>query len=618
MSRPLKTVLVLGGVALGLLVVAFLVVLWLIPVDEEDSAPAATAASGAPAGKSSASTQPGGAGGGGKGSPLFVESSAEPLPIPAATGPSATRNAEGEVVPNEGAKVYYVRPSGGLASECTGLKNADYPGHGAGQPCAFKHPFIALPPSGPAPFKGGDTLVIARGSYAMGHGAPGASMCAREFPWDCHLPPLPSGRAGAPTRLLGEGFDAGCKAPPELYGVERAYRILDLERSSHVQIECLEVTDHSGCVESHSGGLACNRDKFPHGPWAAVGLRASDSKDVVLRHLDIHGLADRGVLAGRLEDWTLEDVRIAGNGWAGWDGDLAEGGKESGDSGKMVFRRVTVEWNGCGETYPGGKPAGCWGQTAGGYGDGFGTASTGGDWFFEDCKFLHNTSDGLDLLYHDKGGTIVVDRVRAEGNAGNPVKITGTARVTNSVMVANCAFFTGKPFTHNVDACRAYGNTLELVFVEGARITLANSTLYGQGDVLVNVAAREGHGCTGRERLLAVNNVFVGDVEYLSPTDRTALYYEEGCRGLKFEEDYGVAHAVKGDCKRGEHDLCADPLLGPLSGEEYGMVPRAGSPAIDSGLPVGGLVPAVDITGARRPHGKGVDRGAYEVGAARP
>ncbi|GAB4165446.1 MAG: hypothetical protein Fur0021_40940 [Candidatus Promineifilaceae bacterium] len=36
-----------------------------------------------------------------------------------------------------------------------------------------------------------------------------------------------------------------------------------------------------------------------------------------------------------------------------------------------------------------------------------------------DHPFRHNTSDGLDLLYRTRGGTITLNRVRAEGNAGN-------------------------------------------------------------------------------------------------------------------------------------------------------------------------------------------------------
>jgi hypothetical protein len=271
------------------------------------------------------------------------------------------------------AATYYVRTDGGSPQRCTGLADAADPGSGSNRPCAWDHPFRALPPGGTPRMAGGDTLIIAAGSYMMGYGAPGADTCSSDYPWDCHSPPIPSGPGtSTPTRILGVGWDTGCSTPPELWGTERSSRILDLDGSSNVQMACLAVTDHSGCVESHSGSLACNRDTFPFGTWAPLGMYAADSRSVHLKNLNIHGLGV-GIHAGRLTDWTVEDVRIAGNGWAGWDGDI---GPDSSNSGQMVFRRFRVEWNGCAETYPGLQPAGCWAQTAGGYGDGLGTGAT--------------------------------------------------------------------------------------------------------------------------------------------------------------------------------------------------------------------------------------------------
>jgi hypothetical protein len=201
----------------------------------------------------------------------------------------------------------------------------------------------------------------------------------------------------------------------------------------------------------------------------------TDSANVRLKDLNIHGLASAGIHAGRLTDWTVENVRIAGNGLAGWDGDLWDelGGS---NSGTLTFRRWTVEWNGCGETYPDGEPVGCWGQTAGGYGDGVGTGTTGGNWIIEDSAFLHNTSDGLDLPYHELGGSITLNCVHAEGNAGNQIKVTGQTAIVNSVLVGNCAFFEGQPFTHHVDPCRALGNTLAAVHTGGESVSIVNST----------------------------------------------------------------------------------------------------------------------------------------------
>ena len=517
---------------------------------------------------------------------------------------------------------YYVRRDGGSTSQCTGRVNAPYPGSGTLRQCAWDHPFRAMPPGGPPAIAGGDALVISAGEYEMGYDAGGTEeLCDAAGAFDCHMPPIPGGPdAGHPTRIVGAGWDSGCPNPPELWGAERPWYILNLTDSSNVEIACLEITDHSSCVEAHSGGLACRRDAPPYGEWAAVGLYAEDSANVHLRDLNIHGLASGGVHAGRLSNWTVENVRVAGNGWVGWDGDIA--GDDS-NSGALIFRRWTVEWNGCGETYPGGQPTGCWGQSAGGYGDGVGTGATGADWLIEESAFLHNTSDGLDLLYHSLGGRVVLNRVRAEGNAGNQVKVTGSTAITNSVLVGNCSFFEGQPFTYDVDACRALGNALEVVYTGGENVSINSSTVYGQGDGLVGGGVREGYACNGSETLTARNTIFRGDNEYLSPDDVTFLFYQEGCQRLKLNSDYNIAHLAKNvECGvngiytgSGAHDLCQDPLLsGPLSGWAYGLMPTQHSPAVDAGDQA--TCPPTDYLGRARPADGDADGHAVcDVGA---
>ena len=108
------------------------------------------------------------------------------------------------------------------------------------------------------------------------------------------------------------------------YAASGVAALLDLSGSAHVEVACLEITDHASCVENHCHGGACagevarcERDQYPYGDWAGTGLRAHGATDVLLRDLDIHGLALRGIHAGRLTDWTLQRVRVVGNGWSG-------------------------------------------------------------------------------------------------------------------------------------------------------------------------------------------------------------------------------------------------------------------------------------------------------------
>ena len=448
----------------------------------------------------------------------------------------------------------------------------------------------------------------------MGYGAPETDVnCDAGGAFGCHMPPIPGGPSPAnPTRILGDSQN-----PPELWGTERPWFIINLTDSSNVEIGYLEITDHSGCVEFHSGGLACERDTPPYGDWAGYGLQAEDSANVYLHHLNIHGLAAGGVHAGRLTDWTVEDVRIAGNGSVGWDGDLWDALGDS-NSGNLIFRHWTVEWNGCGETYPDEQPTGCWAQSAGGYGDGFATGLSGGHWLIEDSIIRYNTSDGLDFLYiREPGSSITIRRTLLEGNAGSQVKNDrGPFLIENSIIVGNCGFFEGQSFTYNVDACRAMGNALDLGLTAGDQVTVTNNTISGEGDCLVGAEFYSDSGnATGAERVTLRNNIFQGQVDFWQPFENTCLIYQETFPANPFDMDYSIINHVKDDLCPGAHDRCGvTPGLVNTGTDTFDAHLLANSPAINAGL--ASAAPADDFAGNARDAQP--DIGAYEYGAGPP
>lgn len=443
------------------------------------------------------------------------------------------------------ATTYYVRSDGGTAAQCTGKADAPYSGNGSGRACAWAHPFIALPPSSPehrlAPrIAGGDTLVIGPGSYMMGVGAtpegsPEMSACFGGYATDCRMQPLPPGPdAQHKTRLLGAGWDEGCKKPPTLWGTRGEYVIVDLARSSNSVVGCLELTDRSACIQNHcrldncTGG-AQQIDRCPdnEGTWARTGLMATDAENVELFDLNIHGLS-QGVHAGRIKDWNVERVRLWANSFAGWNADVSNDGTASANNaGTLRFRQLEIAWSGCSERYPSGEIYGCWGQQEGGYGDGFSTGRSGGRWIFEDSHIHHNTQDGLDLLYLDASGSVVMRRVRAEANAGNQLKASGDVTIVDSVVDGNCAAFRGVGNMQEGDQCRADGGAIAIALMDGKRSTVERTQVSGEGGCLI-----VGSG-GGKEAVLVLrDNVLTGRPRW---DDKNALacgyyLYESGGR----------------------------------------------------------------------------------------
>ena len=487
-------------------------------------------------------------------------------------------------------ETYYVRVDGGTAAQCSGLSDAPRAGSKT-KACAWNSPMEALPPAAKnQPNKpriaAGDTLIIEPGSYMVGYSAEareayGSNVCDAGYSYDCVPQPIPSGPDAAhPTVIRG----ASCAAKPQLWGTQGASQVLSLDGSSNIRLECLELTDHSPCILFYKPDprFACSRNWGRDvGTWAQSGLHAQDSHDVTLRDLDIHGFAGSGVHAGRLRDWTVQQVTILANGWSGWDGDLGGNNHSSSNSGKLTFDRLTVAWNGCAEDYPSAAVINCWGQEEGGYGDGLGEAWTGGDWLITRADIHDNTQDGLDLLYNNGTGSTKVVQSRFHGNAGNQVKIAGPSTIVNSIVVGNCMWTQQKAGTSSLgamqpaDDCRALGNAVEVDFpLSNQTATLAFNTITGQGDGLVD-ASQTGNG----NKVVLANNILDGRPSDKRGDEPTFGYYGGGDNPVAVSWIGNLVHGVRHDVCPGD-SICAAPMLGDPAFASYDPVLRPGSPAI--------------------------------------
>lgn len=511
------------------------------------------------------------------------------------------------------AQTYYIRIDGGGHAQCNGRVDVPASKAASKRACAWRSPFDALPVGGPARIAGGDTLVIGPGEYMIGDGAQGANddpeRCNKDWPWDCFLTALPSGPSAAlPTRILGSGHDAGCENAPVLWGTERVSKVLNLEGSSNVEVGCLEITDHADCVEFHvDTAIRCERDNAPYGQWGQVGISARKSNNVWLHDLDIHGLGGRGILAGGLSDWTVERVKITANGWAGWDGDVGDG---SANSGRIIMRHVAITWNGCAQHWQTGKITGCWAQEGGGYGDGLGTARTGGQWLIEDSLIAHNTSDGIDLLYLDGAAdtSATIRRVRAEGNAGNQIKTRGNALIEDSVVIGNCAYFEKRGAMQSADSCRALGNAISLALVDGQTTTVRHNTITGQGDCLII-----SNGGNSASRVHVTDNALLGQPDWRANLqgnagELTCGHYADDSPVVPRFRDNVFWKVKPAPCPSGGNVCSRNPMLADMDMAHFDPTPLAGSPLIGRAAASGEA--SIDFNGSPRPPGRARDVGA--------
>jgi hypothetical protein len=530
------------------------------------------------------------------------------------------------------AQTWFVRPDGGDRKQCTGKVDAAYRGQGTMQPCAFRHPFYLFTNDEPGNkawvVSGGDTMIVRGGPYRMGYKGRNAKDNWGSCPGDpahCLMPPLPSGTAALPTRLLGENYRK-CGKKTQLFGGYGANAILNLNGSKNVDVECMELTDHGQCtrVGAANSGLERCSGSYPLSDYAEAGIVTNaETAGVALRNLDIHGLASRGIIGAIGGTITADHVRIAFNGGAGWDFDDGKG-TPSAHNATVHASYLAVEWNGCNEEYPitHAVPAlGCFDQDSGGYGDGVGTPDTQLHFSCDHCTFRYNTQDGLDLL-HVSGSVVSVTNSRSYGNMGQQWKIGSMHSLVfqNNVTVHNCrrmqASMPGAPQGYNAHLslfCRAAGDGIELMVNDAGTYIFQNNSYAGYGATSYSI------GCSGsctKANITFQNNLHVG---YQDPADGKlpeVFYTSDLPRNPFAARDHNIYYNMR-SCPSGKTEVCVDPKIakffswsGESSLDDIDFHLTSASPARNAGVAVPGLLK--DHDGVMRPKNSASDIGAFQ------
>jgi hypothetical protein len=558
---------------------------------------------------------------------------------------------------------WYVRPLGGTRfstnitnGQCNGQADADYPGSGVNQPCAFNDVRL-LWQDGTQQFGGnnpgynwiiaGGDIVTIRGSIADGVtyriGWDTAAGCgttpnARGICNDVNdsgMPAPPSGTSAQHTIIRGGNF-ANCTAQTARtqlhggFGVDNVINIgvplrftsVNFSDSLFLDLVCLDITDFDG------GNGGANPDFAKYGIDFALA-----SHDITLQHIRVHGIGNTGILGTPTGPMNATDIQLVGNGGSGWNTDHSDG-----TTGVGIFNvtNYDISWNGCQEEYPivDALPYNhCTDDLSGGYGDGFGTASVdspspGWQVHFDQGTASYNTQDGLDAKHiRGPGSSMTVTRGLAYGNMGNQYKVGGALPIIqNSLIVGNCgALHTaipGTPAGYNTQLsnfCRA-GNTAVLMELPPGTTSLFEyNTVYSDGNIGLEMDPFDaGPAWAGTELFKYVNNTFLGFFNAGHGSNSNPIYSIAAGGGNSSANIAPLYHAgsqwsnnsylnagswtcpMPGESAA----VCADPGLVDETYHVYGfgnMAPSSGASAVvGAGVTIAGI--PTDYNGATRPN----------------
>jgi hypothetical protein len=441
-------------------------------------------------------------------------------------------------------QTWYVRPNGGTPfinstqtpnGQCDGLHDADYPGTGVDQPCAvgnFRYLWTdQVTPNHEQWMIGpGDTVIIRQNpnGYNLGldalspayGGTTGTQPINCGNP-DCYMPTIPSGTASNHTRILGENYGSctSDSAKTKLLVSWGAIYGINVRDSQFVDVSCLEVTQVAACAYGSAWTNACPGNSN-YGRNGVV--ESALTSNVTYTDLFVHGLALEAIRGATGGGVVLNRVHIRGTPFGGLDmDDIPHSISNISVAGGITMNNSLTEFVGCIEekpqvhNYP---YIECRDQQTGGYGDGFGTGSTTGNWNFDHDVWRYNFQDGLDLL-HSGLQSLSVTNSQSYGNDGNQFKLGSAQNVNfqNNFAVSNCQrilyTFGDEPasaIVPGVDPCRADGGDVIISFYAYGNYTVQNNTMVGYGDVILGYHCDFGSDNCSTANTILQNNTLMG------------------------------------------------------------------------------------------------------------
>lgn len=378
---------------------------------------------------------------------------------------------------------------------------------------------------------GGDTVIVApiAGGYNTGldqaSGSGWQPTNCQGSAWGCYMPTIPSGSASQHTKILGSNF-ASCQddaAKTTLVASYGANGVINVTDSQFVDVACFQLIGKGACSGGYTNSCSATSNYGGNGILESA-LSSNDTYTDIFIHgtaaNGIYGPAGVGVVANRLH------IRAAPSAGIEMDDNAWNSGNIS-VAGGFTMNNSIIEWTGCVEEYPvvhNYPLIECRDQNTGGYADGFGTASTTGDWYFDHDVFQYNFQDGLDLL-HSGMQNLVITNSFSQANEGQAFKVGSGDNIVfrNNIAMQNCwrignligdepasaiAPGGGAPGVGYV-LCRANAN-LSLHFTDQGTYLVQNNTLITTNDTPITLGCESGWETCVHANAIFQNNVSMG------------------------------------------------------------------------------------------------------------
>lgn len=588
-----------------------------------------------------------------------------------------------------GPTTWYIRPDGGTrydtnqpTGQCDGQANAPYPGTGVDQHCAFND-FRWLyddqsyneQAQGSAAWviSGGDTVIIdgcasglnntapdcrigfdsnndkeANGNYAWCFGGGGS--------FGCYNPPIPAGTPTDPTRILGVNYQNCSQGNltdqsklTQLFGGFGAGAVLNLTGTQNVQVECLDITDHSNCVwhgnPAYPVGCDSSIPSSDAGDYAGSGIITNASTaNILFQDVHIHGLIGSGIQGPIGAGISMNRVNISFNGFAGWNFDDGNNDPD-GANASINANYVTMEGNGCDEEYPivdTAFPAeSCYDLSSEGFGDSWsGQDGTLTSFTCNHCIMAYNTKDGF-IGPHTLTTHLTITNSASYGNMGQQWKWGAPPGATtifeNNLTIGNCnrmsAPLPGAPSNYNQYLtlfCRAAGDMFSFYSNTNSSVLFANDTTVGYSETMFDLNCGTTGGCASTPYVFR-NNIMLGllsTVNFPGSSGQTPGLFYLSDPSDSVTTDHDVYYNLRGTCPllSGTGTNCADPLLvnepGTINSESqldnFNFALSGGSPAIGAGVSVSGLNTDYDGSGYANPPSVGALESGSTMSAPLP